>query len=179
VKNMFRTWAEVGLDYSKGKADDLWQEINSKLGPRLGALGDLASGPAKTKCIDWAENGLHLTQGKARDLWNELVTLQNKINALHGKTFGIQVNADGTVNVNGFKISAGAYFSPHAEGGFISGGKPGKDSVPAMLMPGEVVVPTAMVRAGAVDHLRGALPGFAAGGQVPGYAAGGTVGTHG
>jgi len=35
-----------------------------------------------------------------------------------------------------------------------------------MLMPGEVVVPTAMVKAGAVDHLRGRLPGFAAGGLV-------------
>jgi hypothetical protein len=33
-------------------------------------------------------------------------------------------------------------------------------------MPGEVVVPTAMVNAGAVDHLRGKLPGFAAGGLV-------------
>jgi SLT domain-containing protein len=33
-------------------------------------------------------------------------------------------------------------------------------------MPGEVVVPTAMVNAGAVDHLRGSLPGFAAGGLV-------------
>ena len=35
-----------------------------------------------------------------------------------------------------------------------------------MLMPGEVVVPTQMVNAGAVDHLRGQLPGFAAGGAV-------------
>jgi hypothetical protein len=52
-------------------------------------------------------------------------------------------------------------------------------------MPGEVVVPTAMVNAGAVDHLRGKLPGFAAGGPVAprqyqprgtgGTASGGTV----
>jgi hypothetical protein len=92
--------------------------------------------------------------------------LQTSVDALHGKTIGITVDANGYVNVNGTKISAGAYFSPHAAGGFISGGTPGKDSVAAMLMPGEVVVPTSMVKQGAVDHLRGRLPGFAAGGQV-------------
>ena len=55
-----------------------------------------------------------------------------------------------------------------AAGGLITGGTPGKDSVTANLMPGEVVVPTHMVNAGAVDHLRGSLPGFAAGGVVRG-----------
>src|SRR5262249_60479005 len=65
-----------------------------------------------------------------------------------------------------YQISAGGLFSPHAAGGFISGGVPGRDSVPIMAMPGELVVPTAMVNAGAVDHLRGMLPGFAAGGAV-------------
>jgi SLT domain-containing protein len=36
-------------------------------------------------------------------------------------------------------------------------------------MPGELVVPTTMVKAGAVDHLRGRIPGFAAGGVVGSY----------
>jgi phage-related protein len=53
-----------------------------------------------------------------------------------------------------------------AAGMLVSGGTPGKDSVLAALMPGEVVVPVPMVNAGAVDHLRGSIPGFAAGGQV-------------
>jgi hypothetical protein len=53
-----------------------------------------------------------------------------------------------------------------AAGGIITGGIPGRDSVLIRAMPGEVVVPTNMVRAGAVDHLRGKLPGFAAGGVV-------------
>jgi hypothetical protein len=35
-----------------------------------------------------------------------------------------------------------------------------------MGMPGEVVVPVPMVQAGEVDHLRGRIPGFAAGGVV-------------
>jgi phage-related protein len=65
-----------------------------------------------------------------------------------------------------------------AEGGFVSGGSPGRDSVPAMVMPGEVVVPTHMVNSGAVDHLRGKLPGFSGGGQVPNATGGvGTTGT--
>lgn len=52
-----------------------------------------------------------------------------------------------------------------ARGGRVPGSGYG-DTVPAMLTPGEVVVPRGMVAAGAVDHLRGALPGFAAGGLV-------------
>lgn len=56
--------------------------------------------------------------------------------------------------------------SNKAAGGMITGGVPHRDSVPIMAMPGEVVVPTKMVSAGAVDHLRGRLPGFAAGGLV-------------
>lgn len=54
-----------------------------------------------------------------------------------------------------------------AGGGQVPGHGSG-DTVHAMLTPGELVVPVGMVRAGAVDHLRGMLPGFAAGGTVPG-----------
>ena len=56
----------------------------------------------------------------------------------------------------------------YAAGGMITGGVAGRDSVPGLLMPGELIVPAAMVRGGAVDHLRGQLPGFAAGGLVGG-----------
>ena len=63
---------------------------------------------------------------------------------------------------------------PLAEGGKVTGGTPGKDSVLGVLMPGEVVIPTKLVDAGAVDHLRGMLPGFGSGGMVlPRYGAGG------
>ena len=37
---------------------------------------------------------------------------------------------------------------------------------PAMLEPGELVVPKGMVAAGAVDHLRGRIPGFQSGGVI-------------
>jgi TP901 family phage tail tape measure protein len=53
-----------------------------------------------------------------------------------------------------------------AAGGLLTGGQPGRDSIPFLGMPGEVVVPTAMVKAGAVDHLRGLLPGFQRGGLI-------------
>ncbi|HEX4609369.1 MAG TPA: NlpC/P60 family protein, partial [Urbifossiella sp.] len=62
-----------------------------------------------------------------------------------------------------------------AEGGFISGGTPGRDSVPAMLMPGEAVVPTRLVPAIAPFLAANGVPGFAAGGLIPGYALGGLI----
>ncbi len=50
--------------------------------------------------------------------------------------------------------------------GFAKGGMAGTDTIPAMLSPGEVVIPKNMVDGGAVDHLRGSLPGFAGGGMI-------------
>lgn len=79
------------------------------------------------------------------------------------ETTHIIVHGDGTFSVAGNAVKA------RAAGGLITGGTPGRDSVLAALMPGEVVVPTRMVSAGAVDHLRGRLPGFAAGGVVGSY----------
>lgn len=56
----------------------------------------------------------------------------------------------------------------HARGG-VAGqqrGSSGTDTVPAWLTPGEVVVPKSMVDGGAIDHLKGEIPGFAGGGFV-------------
>ncbi|MFZ0273480.1 MAG: hypothetical protein WAL34_16720, partial [Acidobacteriaceae bacterium] len=50
------------------------------------------------------------------------------------------------------------------QSGFKVPGTGSGDIVPAMLEPGELVVPKGMVAAGAVDHLRGSIPGFASGG---------------
>lgn len=175
AKNAFVDWAKNGIDFGHDRADALWSSLTTKLGPELNGMGDLAGGTAKKKFIDWAENGLGLSQTKAQALWKELVTLQNHINNLQGKDIVLTMQATGS---GGVKVSAtqqgiaAKLISLNrlglAAGGFISGGQPGKDSVAAMLMPGEVVVPTNMVNSGAVDHLRGKLPGFAAGGQVGG-----------
>ena len=54
-----------------------------------------------------------------------------------------------------------------ASGAYINvGSGPRSDDVLAAVSRGEVIVPTHMVNAGAVDHLRGKIPGFAGGGLV-------------
>ena len=60
--------------------------------------------------------------------------------------------------------SIGGHTGPGLQHGFKVPGTGSGDIVPAMLEPGELVVPKGMVAAGAVDHLRGTIPGFAAGG---------------
>lgn len=69
---------------------------------------------------------------------------------------------------------------PFATGGGVFGGVPGRDSVPAYLMPGEFVVPTAMVNQIGMGNLesarRSVLTGGTAEGLIPGYEAGGAVG---
>jgi hypothetical protein len=101
-------------------------------------------------------------------------SLQKSIDALHGKNVKITMNGTGVVTITGDVIKqshgggSGNLAGGLAAGGFISGGVAGRDSVAAMLMPGELVVPTRMVNAGAVDHLRGRLPGFSQGGVVSG-----------
>jgi hypothetical protein len=57
----------------------------------------------------------------------------------------------------------------NAAGALLRGGTPGKDSIPFLGEPGELVVPARMVNAGLVDHLRGRIPGFAGGGVVGSY----------
>lgn len=104
--------------------------------------------------------------------------MQTSIDNMHGKTVKVGVNfvGSGTGSIAFKESIPGVTLGPqsqgllgfHAAGGMITGGQQGKDSVLGMLMPGEVVVPTKMVKAGAVDHLRGSLPGFAAGGVVGG-----------
>jgi hypothetical protein len=98
--------------------------------------------------------------------------LERKIAALKGKTVhvGVTASASGALSAQA-KWTAGeaalhANLQFAERGMYVTGGTPGKDSVLGMLMPGEVVVPKAMVGAGAVDHLRGKIPGFAAGGAV-------------
>jgi len=110
-----------------------------------------------------------------RDVGAATRNIQGDFDRLHGKTVQIHMNGQGLYTITGSIIAAsqgkggsGNAAGGLARGGFITGGTPGRDSVFAALMPGEVVVPTRMVKAGAVDHLRGSLPGFASGGQVSG-----------
>ena len=118
--------------------------------------------------------------GVQADIRRRTAQIQADINSIHGKTVSVhlQGSAGGGVtftetaqNAQGFPIVKGS-LQFHAAGGLVTGGVPGRDSVLGALMPGEVVVPTPLVKAGAVDHLRGRLPGFAGGGLVGNLGAG-------
>lgn len=127
----------------------------------LGPLGLIVHGAAAA--FGWVP-GLG---GKLKTAARAFDQFRNDVNTALG---GIN---NKTVNVSVAMTSAtnpypGGISGRKAAGGIITGGVAGQDSVPILAMPGEVVVPTAMVRAGAVDHLRGRLPGFAAGGAVGG-----------
>jgi SLT domain-containing protein len=94
--------------------------------------------------------------------------LERKIAGLKGKTVAVDVTigGEGAIVASAVGLPARIFKLSHmAAGGRVAGSGSG-DTVPAMLTPGEVVVPVGMVKGGAVDHLRGRLPGFAAGGLV-------------
>jgi hypothetical protein len=113
--------------------------------------------------------------------------LQRSISGMHGKTVNVGVHGSGS---GGVKIvtsgiaAAGQGNVRFVSGNFAAGGLvkigsgPTADDVVARLSKGELVIPAGMVKAGAVDHLRGVLPGFASGGlvgmlgRVPGQVAG-------
>lgn len=122
---------------------------------------------------DFEKSGLSAAQAR-----QAAIQFQQQIDRLHGKSVNVDLTTTGHgqivitgtgINQRTINTSTGTLRGPGghtANGWLVSGGTPGVDSVPIMAMPGELVVPTRMVRAGAVDHLRGSIPGFAAGGVV-------------
>lgn len=84
------------------------------------------------------------------------------------KKLELIMKGDGTYYINAQGQSP-VNKSPAAAGLFIrTGTGPTADDVPLMASRGELVVPARMVAAGAVDHLRGRIPGFASGGLAGG-----------
>jgi len=129
------------------------------------------AGARATLIKDLINTGMNATQ--AAQFVNGL---QDKINAMHGTNVVITANTSGVQAavaqvqaeidaMHGTVLPIGTYNAgnavPHASGGIVTGGIPGRDSVLSLLEPGELVVPTNMVASGAVDNLRGLLPGFA------------------
>jgi hypothetical protein len=127
-----------------------------------------------TSAIRRALPQLQNVKGGTREYWQEVRTLiayLDRVRAEHAITKLISVNASGTWHIAPSKslgLPGGTAGGPFAAGGMVPGAG-NRDSYAAMLTPGEVVVPKRMVHAGAVDHLRGTLPGFASGGLVPSY----------
>jgi hypothetical protein len=105
---------------------------------------------------------------KAKGLVDQL---QASINAMHGKTVTTVVEAQGSGTISiqgsGWATGSGNIRFHAAQGAYVNAGSgPTADDVLARVSRGELIVPAGMVRAGAVDHLRGKIPGFAAGGLV-------------
>jgi Transglycosylase SLT domain len=93
------------------------------------------------------------------------------IGRLHGATVKIITQASGTGQIaitgTGWALGQGNIRFHAAKGAFVNAGSgPAADDVLARVSRGELIVPAQMVRAGAVDHLRGRIPGFAGGGFV-------------
>lgn len=173
ARALFNQDLRTVLDRAPGSAKDV-QALADAV-KNHGDKSDAAKGARQRLIQDLEKSGVdaHTAKGLVDGL-------QRSISGMHGKTVQVGVNFNGTGHGNiAFKETIpGVTLGPssqgllgfHAEGGMITGGRLGKDSVLGMLMPGEVVVPTKMVQEGAVDHLRGRLPGFAGGGAVSGPA---------
>ena len=105
--------------------------------------------------------GLGLTKGKADDLWNSLI----RLGKVHAKPT-VDMNGHGQYTITGPMISKsqGRGGSGNAAGGLAMGGLvtqgtgPTSDDVIARVSKGELVIPAYMVKAGAVEHLRGTCP---------------------
>lgn len=139
-----------------------------------GSQSDAAQG-ARTRVI----NDLITTGKRAHETTGQIAAMITKITGIPPKK-AVQLVVSGTGSYSVTQSLAtklgGKNLPPQlppppkaARGMLVTGGTPGKDSVLVNAMPGEVIVPTKMVSAGAVNHLRGSIPGFAAGGVVGSY----------
>lgn len=112
---------------------------------------------------------LQSTGDHSKFVTDEIDALKTALAGLKSKNLLIDVKGSGEYAVVNAPGTGGKKIVQGAKGMLVTGGTPGKDSVHALLMPGELVVPVSDVQAGKVDHLRGTLPGFAGGGIVPSY----------
>ncbi len=89
-------------------------------------------------------------------------SVNKSLGGINNKTVSVSVAMTSKTNPYAGGISGRA-----ASGMFVSqGAGPTADDQLILASRGELVVPTRLVRAGAVDHLRGQIPGFASGGVV-------------
>lgn len=143
------------------QAQNLWTTLSHQL------LDQAATKAGETKGqFDQLATSMSVSTTWADNLWNSLhklpatVNTQVKLSASAAGTLSAVAKSSNTSVSN---IEAELQFGAK---GMKVPGSGNSDTVHAMLTPGEVVVPKGMVAAGAVDHLRGKLPGFASGGAV-------------
>ena len=128
---------------------------------------------------------------RSKQYWEEVRTLDTYLHQLELMKFistAIHVTGAGKWTVTGTTITPGVAHGPQnvgaaptstgaARGVYVATGTgPTADDVLIRASRGELVVPAGMVKAGAVDHLRGRIPGFALGGVAgsfgPGHVSG-------
>lgn len=98
----------------------------------------------------------------------QLRLLKKAQDALHSVKVAITVTADGSWAIQqggGRRVTNGPPEGA-ARGMFITSGRPGVDDQLILAQRDELIVPPPIVKSGAVDHLRGLIPGFAQGGIV-------------
>ena len=161
-KTKFEQLAKDGLDLTKGAADALWTKLRQQY------LDTLANKSDMTKAkFEQLASQMGITRGEADKLWASLRRVASG-SPYVAKTI-VEASGSGQITIqgSGWATGSGNVRFHAARGAYINAGSgPTADDVPAMLSKGELVVPTHMVKAGAVDHLRGKLPGFASGGLV-------------
>lgn len=128
------------------------------------------------RVIDRSLPFLERAAGHNRTLRQEIQKLIDTESRIRSENVAIHVSGTGSWAVvgGGHRVISGGHppgtSGAAALGMMVTGGTPGVDSVPILAQQGELIVPTPLVNAGAVDHLRGRIPGFAAGGVVGHYA---------
>ena len=153
---------------------------------------------ATVNVVTFADDQLHLghnLQGASAKIQDQIGWLQKhgdksafatrEIHALRMEENKLKASINQQINVNAagtWKVLSGGTRTTHpgpisgnpggggaARGMFITEGRPGVDDQLILAQKHELVVPVPIVRAGLVDHLRGMIPGFAAGGVVSSY----------
>jgi SLT domain-containing protein len=147
-------------------------------------LKSLGYGPSAVASLDgqlgksqtsWEQtiSKLKLTKGEADALYHSLQTL----GAGSPYIANVKTNVSATGMVKAVETGNAAYgiknamlgelqFSGLAAGGVVPGGVHGRDSVPAMLAPGELIVPSSHAAMFGDAARRAGIPGFASGGMV-------------
>lgn len=117
-----------------------------------------------TLIADLEKTGMSATAAKTL-----VDNMQKSIDAMKGKTVpvGVTIGGQGSITASAQGLASRVFkLTNLATGGRVGTGTGTRDDYPAMLTRGEVVVPVGMVKGGAVDHLKGKLPGFDSGGLV-------------
>jgi hypothetical protein len=166
AKGKFIQFAKNGLDLTTSAAITLWNTLRQQY------LDTVASKAGETeRAFEKTATQLGLTKQAADQLWTSL----HKIAAGSPYKASLSENISGTGGITatstipgagGTKLNARLVFQGMgvAAGGIIPGGVHGRDSVPALLAPGELVVPASHAPAFGAMAKRAGIPGMAAGG---------------